>query len=467
METWSHKINFGKVGDKWAGYGKHAHQSGMICTIAQSGAGKTTSSLIPACLTFSGSMFVIDPKGELYRETAARRRSQGQAVYCFDPFGVTGDEAATFNPLDMLDPEKDDAITESLRLTKTLIEQPKEAGENKHFYDEASALLRAVILHIRTASEYEGRRHLGTVNEMLSNINDLLFEMELSSKCSGVISRTAKRFRNKEERERSSCISTAQSNLTEIFDDPRVVKSLSSSSFDFADLKLSAIGEGKGSTVYVVIPEHYLGAYGRLLRLIVNSAMEAMYKTKDPMNPDRLKPRTPVLFLLEEFAHLGKLDALESGAGIARGSEVRLWIVLQNLSQIERNYGKHAVETFIANTGALEAFGINDNETAEYLSKKIGNHVETRITKSKVTGDNQSQSMTGVTEGQNTSVTEAQTHTVEPLFQPNHVTQGKQKNFDASRDKLLFVPARAPLIVEKVPFFTNLTLHELSASGQR
>lgn len=453
LETWTNKLFFGTHEGRWLGYGKHTHQDGMLCTIAQTGAGKTTTSLITACLTFAGSMFIIDPKGELYRDTHARRSSMGQAIHCLDPFGVTDAESAKFNPLDELEDGSMSAITEAARLADTLIERPQNAGENKHFYDEAVALLRAVILHVKSYATYRDICNLGTVNNALASIDDLLAEMSLNPSYNGLIKRTAIRFEKKGDREKSSCVSTAQSNLTEIFEDPRVNECLSSSTFDFASLKTSNIGEGKGTTIYLVIPEHYLAPYSRLLRLIVNSALEAMYKTKDTRDPTRFKPNTPVLFLLEEFAHLGKLEALESGMGIARGSDVRLWIVLQNLSQIERNYGKHAVQTFMANTGALEAFGINDNETADYLSKKIGYHVMKREAQTIAKGDSTSQTITGKTEGESSTSTTAETHNVELIYQLNELTQGKEGEFNAETDKMIFVSGRPPIIVRKQPYY--------------
>ncbi len=51
------------------------------------------------------------------------------------------------------------------------------------------------------------------------------------------------------------------------------------------------------------------------------------------------------------------MEKLEAAAGQLAGSGVRLWVIVQNLGQLERHY-KEGWETFIANA---------DLETLQYL----------------------------------------------------------------------------------------------------
>ncbi|MEM9701045.1 MAG: type IV secretory system conjugative DNA transfer family protein [Planctomycetota bacterium] len=59
-----------------------------LATFAPTGAGKGVSCVIPALLTHPGSVVAFDPKGELFRVTARRRREMGQEVVVLNPFGV-------------------------------------------------------------------------------------------------------------------------------------------------------------------------------------------------------------------------------------------------------------------------------------------------------------------------------------------------------------------------------------------
>ena len=85
----------------------------------------------------------------------------------------------------------------------------------------------------------------------------------------------------------------------------------------------------------------------------------------------------PVLFMLDEFAQLGPLKAIEDGFGIARDYGLLLWPVVQDLNQLKRDY-KDSWETMLANAGMLQFFRPQDNTTAEYISKRTADVVVDR-----------------------------------------------------------------------------------------
>src|ERR1700722_5981043 len=86
---------------------------GHLLTVAPTRSGKGVSAVIPALLTFQGSLVVTDLKGENYAVTARARRGMGQRVLALDPFGVAARESASFNPLDRIDPSRADAIDDA------------------------------------------------------------------------------------------------------------------------------------------------------------------------------------------------------------------------------------------------------------------------------------------------------------------------------------------------------------------
>ena len=90
---------------------------------------------------------------------------------------------------------------------------------------------------------------------------------------------------------------------------------------------------------------------------------------RDRAGSARLKQ--PALFLLDEFAALGRLEAVERAMGLMAGYGLQLWPILQDMSQLKDLYGARA-NTFVANAGVLQCFGVNDFETARWLSQMIG-----------------------------------------------------------------------------------------------
>jgi len=67
-------------------------------------AGKSVGAIIPNLLTAERSVLCIDPKGENARVTA-RARSRFVPVYVLDPFGVSDQPSAAFNPFAGLGPD--------------------------------------------------------------------------------------------------------------------------------------------------------------------------------------------------------------------------------------------------------------------------------------------------------------------------------------------------------------------------
>ena len=96
--------------------------------------------------------------------------------------------------------------------------------------------------------------------------------------------------------------------------------------------------------------------------------------------------REPTLFLLDEFAALGRLEAVERAMGLMAGYGLQLWPILQDLSQLRALYGARA-NTFVANAGVLQCFGVNDYETAKALGQLMGQATTHYATTSHRPGD--------------------------------------------------------------------------------
>jgi type IV secretion system protein VirD4 len=79
------------------GADRRFRQDGHILTCAPTGAGKGIGAVIPNLLTYPGSAFVLDFKGENYAVTARARREMGHAVVLVDPFTITGAAANRLN----------------------------------------------------------------------------------------------------------------------------------------------------------------------------------------------------------------------------------------------------------------------------------------------------------------------------------------------------------------------------------
>jgi type IV secretion system protein VirD4 len=350
---------------------------GHVLTVAPTRSGKGVSCVIPNLLDYPGSVVVTDPKGENYAVTARWRRAEGHAVHALDPFDVVGG-TASYNPMELVDPASPDVADDARLLADMLILPEGREGEQAFWNEEARALLTGLMLHVAASAPPE-LCTLTHVRRLLTLPPDaaqqLLADMRLSEACHGLVARAAARLLQKAERERSGVVSTAQSH-THFLDSPRMARALGASSLDFGSLKRDRV------SVYLILPAERLDGYARWLRLMIACGLLATSRTQG-------QPEERVLFLLDEFAHLRRMHPVQRDIGLAGGYGVRFWLVLQDLSQLRSTYSD-TWPTFLANCDVLQAFGTNDWDTAEYLSKMTG---ETTV---RVTSENRS---TGVSHG--------------------------------------------------------------------
>lgn len=337
---------------------RYAGQAHLL-TIAPTRSGKGVGAIIPNLLTADRSVLCIDPKGENARITA-RARAKFGPVYVLDPFGVSGHLMATFNPLNGLDADSLDLAEDAALLADALVHDPPGQGGEAHWNEEAKALIGGLILYVVCEEQAEART-LATVRELLTlspgGFAATLAIMQESASAGGLVRRAANRHLGKSEREAAGVLSSAQRH-THFLDSVRINWTMARSDFRFADLKESK------ATVFLVLPPERLDAYSRWLRLMVAQAIHDLART-----PDR--PAAPVLFLLDEFAALGRLEPVERAFGLMAGYGLQLWPILQDMHQLWGAYGKKA-GTFLSNADLVQIFNVADVETASWVSKSIG-----------------------------------------------------------------------------------------------
>jgi type IV secretion system protein VirD4 len=341
-----------------------------VLTVSGSRAGKGVSLICPALIFWPGSCIAIDPKGELATITACRRSDQGSEwavpmggkVYVLDPFQrVTGPAVhyrAAFNPLADLDPDTDDGLEMAGQIADALVMQIE--GPGSHWTQSARSFLRGLILYVAKV-EPPASRHLVRVRELVTQGREAFDAMlEHMGKQGGLIARTGQSLAAKPASEKWSVVSTCDVQ-TDFLEGQSMRRVLSGHDFKLEDLKAKRV------TVYLCLPATRLATHGRWLRLMVGLALEAMERT-GPI----AEGKPPVLFCLDEFAVLGHMESIEKAAGhIAGAGGVKLWPVVQDLTQLKRDY-REAWETFMGNAGLLTFFGNTDLTTLDHISKRLG-----------------------------------------------------------------------------------------------
>jgi type IV secretion system protein VirD4 len=415
---------------------RYAGQAHLL-TIAPTRSGKGVGAIIPNLLTADRSVFCIDPKGENARITARARSRFGQ-VYVLDPFEISGQPSAAFNPLAGLDPDSLDLAEDAALLADALVHDPPGQVGEAHWNEEAKALIAGLILYV-VCEELAATRTLATVRELLTlSPGDFAATLKIMQKtmgAGGLIRRAANRHLGKSEREASGVLSSAQRH-THFLDSARINQTMASSVFRFADLK-----EAK-ATVFLVLPPERLDAYSRWLRLMVAQAIHDLARS-----PGR--PAAPVLFLLDEFAALGRLEPVERAFGLMAGYGLQLWPILQDMHQLWSTYGERA-GTFVSNAGLVQIFNVADVETASWVSKSIGATTMSYQT----TGTSTSRGGMQLFETKSSSTS---TH----LSRRELMTPDEIMRLDSSLE-ILLRQGEAPVIAAKIRYFDDPAFRNLA-----
>ena len=318
----------------------------------------------------NGSVLAVDPKGELARITARARRQKGQKVVVLDPFGESGLASGCFNPLDELDPAGKNVKDDAGQIADALIVANE---RDPHWTDSARIFIKALILFTLTLDRKDDR-NLVTVWRLLAGTHPAVVKMAEIEKCSnrealfmilkgcaepydGAIAGTGDSFAQMVDREQASVFSTMLTQLE--FLDSEAMKAVLAHS----DMQLSELKTGK-TTLYLCLPATRMGTHARWLRVIINLALIAFERTK-------VKTEIPGLMVLDEFAVLGHMKSVETAAGLMAGFGIKLWVVLQDLTQIKRLY-KESWETFVGNAGVSTFWANSDKTTLDYISDKLG-----------------------------------------------------------------------------------------------
>jgi type IV secretion system protein VirD4 len=412
---------------------------GHLLTVAPTRSGKGTGAIIPNLLTYPGSVVVTDPKGENYAVTASRRRALGSKTLALDPFGLVGGHAA-FNPLDLVDAGGPDALDDAAMLADMLVVPDGRRDSTSDFWQgEAKALLTGLVLHV-AATETGPDRSLVRVRELLSlppkELTRLLEDdMLRSDACGGLVQRAAARILQKAEKERSGVISTAQTH-THFLDSPRMARVLTRSSFDLAELKHPA-GDHESLSLSLVLPPERIDTYRGWLRLVVACALLTMSRVPGV-------PRRRVLFLLDEFANLGRLAPVERAVSLAAGYGAQLWLFLQDLTQLRAVYPE-TWGSFLANAAVLQAFGTADEHTAEYLSQMTGQATVRAENEGTTSGTSYGLQVPGFQR----SGSRGRSETGRALYLPDEVRRMPLE------EQLLFVKGHDPVRARKLRYFED------------
>ena len=339
--------------------------------VAPSRSGKGVGFVIPNLLTWPGSAFVIDPKGENAHFTARRRAAFGN-VYVLDPCGISGQKArAFFNPLDWLLLSHD--FDEDLgHIVEALT--PESPGEPRLWNEGGRRLLKGVLLYLIATNDK--RKTLGRAYEILNapesvwrkTIEGMQFCEGNSPTLNRKVRLEAAWYESLHADHKEYHRGTAQFHLSWLGTDS-ARDMLERSSFDIRELKNGI------ATVYACIPPLSLEVFEGFTRLLTALSIKAVMLREADREKD-----LPILFMLDEFATtVGKMGVFDNSFTVIAGYGGRFALILQTIDQLQSLYperrGVQSWKTVVQNSG-LQLYFDAVKDTAAYVSAELGMKTE-------------------------------------------------------------------------------------------
>ncbi|MEQ9259691.1 MAG: type IV secretory system conjugative DNA transfer family protein [Roseovarius sp.] len=340
-----------------------------LLTVAPARQGKGTSVVIPNLLHYSGSVFVTDPKGELAAITARHREQTfGHKVIFLNPWKLNGLPCDRYNPLQPLidmaaDPRRHHELGDAARANAFMLEPEPEGGDkNRFFRDGTRNMLEGGQLHLATRGRPE-RCTLPELWRIIKNTDLLdltLREMAESEALDGVVAAYGKELLKQflDGARQFEDFRNGASNALQVFrPGGPLADAVSGTNARFEDLKT------RPTTVYVMIPAERISDYGMWLALVSRHAINAVTEQRSNQR---------VLFLLDEFANMGRIAGFAEALTLLPGYGVRVWVIVQDLSHLAQVYGRETANIILSQSEVKQFFAVQDFDLAQRLSRLLG-----------------------------------------------------------------------------------------------
>ena len=334
---------------------------------APTGSGKGVGFVIPNLLWWEDSVVVHDIKLENYELTSGFRHEKlKQKVFVWNPADPDGNSHC-YNPIDWIS-SKPGQMVDDVQKISSLICPEQEFWEN-----EARSLFVGVVLYLLAVPE-----KVKTFGEVVRTLrsDDVTYNLAvvldtLGSKIHPVSYMNIAAFLQKADKERSGVVSTLNSKL-ELWANPLIDTATATSDFNVMEFK------NVPTTVYVGVTPDNLKRLQPLLQVFYQQATE--FLSRRIPGPDE---KCGVMFMLDEFPTLGKMEQFMTGIAYFRGYRVRLFLIVQDTQQLKGIYEDSGMNSFLSNATYRITFAANNYDTADLISKLTGNKTVQQLSTNK------------------------------------------------------------------------------------
>ena len=298
----------------------------LVC--GGSGAGKTRFYCKPNIMQANSSFVVLDPKGEILRDTGGLLETMGYEVRVLDLINM--EKSHCYNPFVYLMDDND-----VQRLVTNLFKSttPKGAQSNDPFWDTAASMLLLALVFYLKYEAPEEEQNFAMVMELLRNgevsednernmspLDYLFYDLE-NKDPDHIALKYYKSYHSGSAKTLKSIQITLAARL-EKFN----LESLSSLTIT-DELELEKLGEKK-CAIFALIPDNDT-SFNFLVSILYTQLFQQLFEVADKKYGGSLPVH--VHFLMDEFANVSLPDDFDKILSVMRSRGVSVSIILQNL----------------------------------------------------------------------------------------------------------------------------------------
>jgi type IV secretion system protein VirD4 len=399
-----------------------------------SGGFKTVSNVVPTTLLYSGPLICLDPSTEIAPMVVEHRtRALGRKVMVLDPMNpVMG-----FNVLNFIETSRkkeEDIVGVAHMLLSESVRIDTSTGS--YFQNQAHNLLTGLLAHVMLSPEYEGRRNLRSLRQIVSepepSVLAMLRDIQEHS-TSAFIRETLGVFTNMTEQTFSGVYSTASKDTQWLSLDGYAAL-VCGNAFKPSDL---VSGE---KDVFLNLPGDILQSYPGIGRVIIGALLKAMVQADGGFT-------RRALFMLDEVDLLGYMRALEEARDRGRKHGVTMMLLYQSVGQLEHHFGKNGATSWIEGCAFASYAAIKSIETAKNVSALCG------VMTIEVKGD--SRDVSFATKNGSPRKSENISYQARPLILPHEVTQTMRQD-----EQIIIVQGRSPIRCGRAMYFRRKDMNK-------
>lgn len=338
----------------------------LVC--GGSGAGKTRFYCKPNLMQANTSFVILDPKGEILRDTGRLLEAKGYEIRVLDLISM--DKSHCYNPFVYL---RDDNDVQRLVTNLFKSTTPKGSQSQDPFWDTAaSMLLLALIFYLHYEAPLE-EQNFPMVMEMLragaiedeednrpSPLDNLFADLEFENP-----EHIAVKYYHNYHSGSAKTLKSIQITLAARLEKFNLESLASMTSTD--ELDLPSLGEKKVA-LFALIPDND-SSFNFLVSILYTQLFQQLFYSADHVHGGSLP--VPVHFLMDEFANVSLPDDFDKILSVMRSRGVSVSIILQNLAQLKALFEKQW-ESIVGNCDEFLYLGGNEQSTHKYVSELLG-----------------------------------------------------------------------------------------------